>query len=90
MPRGHGRTAVPATRLRVALLRRDGGWRRLESQRTSSASFKVYPALRPPDPPAVWQDSWGFGADLLTGQAGKAQNSLSEGQFSLNLLTWLI
>jgi len=40
--------------------------------RTSSASFKVIRSLRPPDPPAGWQVSWGFGADLLTGQAGKS------------------
>ena len=42
------------------------------SNPTPSASFKVNRSLRPPDPPAVWQDSWGFGVDLLTGQGGKS------------------
>ena len=30
------------------------------SNPTPSASFKVIRSLRPPDPPALWQDSWGF------------------------------
>jgi len=30
------------------------------SNPTSSASFKVIRSLRPPDPPAGWQDFWGF------------------------------
>jgi hypothetical protein len=40
--------------------------------RTSSASFKVIISLRPSVPPARWQDSWGFGVDLLTGSARKS------------------
>ena len=51
------------------------------SNPTPSASFKVIRSLRPLDPPAGWQDSWGFwGGPIDRPSREKPENRYPSGE----------
>ena len=52
--------AVDRAALPLATPGRPDAARPFVSRYASSASFKVIRSLPMPDPPALWQDSWGF------------------------------
>ena len=69
--------AVDRAALPLATPGRPDAARPFVSRYASSASFKVIHSLPPPDPPALWQDSWGFWGGPIDRQSRKTPENRS-------------